>query len=338
MFKTLIATLVFLVLPIVMFAQNTLPEFSAVTYGNGKNIISWTNPYPNVSQINIQRSRDSLRSFTTILAIPDPSNQQNGFVDAKAPTLFVFYRLFIVFDNGSYLFTNSKRAFWDTAKIVIEKPKEPVPVVLPEKSDKKPANVVVVPPLDKKTTQTLPPLVNEKEPVVVSKPDKTKPAPLDEKPLIKEQPKNEVEILPVPTERTFIVKRRDSILFELEQKYFKRFIDSLKYRTKDSVVFRTIDTIEIKPLFVKEVYKPSRFLMTSKEGNIQLILPEATNHLYSLRFYDSNKLLLFEFKKIKEDGLIIDKANFMEAGWYDFELLEDGKLKEKNKVLIPKDQ
>lgn len=340
MFKPLVITFLLLFFTVALFAQNTLPEFSAITFGNGKNIISWANPYPNVSQINIQRSRDSLRSFTTILAIPDPSNVQNGFVDTKAPTLFVFYRLFIVFDNGTYLFTNSKRAFWDTARLVAEKPKEPIPAVPTEKNDKN-ANLVVPPPTpassvikDKVTVKV--PVVNP-EPVIMPKPEK-KPSVSDQKPIVNDVKKMDIEALPVPAERNIVVKRRDSVLFELEQKNFKHFIDSLKYKTKDSLVFRTIDTIEIKPLFVKEVFKPSRFLVSGKDGNILLVLPEAGNHIYSLKFYDVNKQLIFEFKKIREDGLIIDKANFLEAGWYDFELLEDGKLKEKNKVLIPKDQ
>jgi len=35
--------------------------------------------------------------------------------------------------------------------------------------------------------------------------------------------------------------------------------------------------------------------------------------------------------------LTLDKSNFIHAGWFKFELYEDGQLKEKNKLLIPKD-
>lgn len=98
-------------------AQEVLPAFSAATRGNGKIIISWSNPYPVVSQISIQRSRDSIKGFASIISVPDPTAQQNGFVDSKAPDARYFYRLFIVLDSGKYVFTKSRRAFWDTVRV-----------------------------------------------------------------------------------------------------------------------------------------------------------------------------------------------------------------------------
>src|SRR5688572_32183972 len=70
----------------VSFAQDTLPGFSALTRGNDKVIISWTNNYPVTTQISIQRSKDSTKNFKTILTVPDPKVLQNGFVDSKADT------------------------------------------------------------------------------------------------------------------------------------------------------------------------------------------------------------------------------------------------------------
>ena len=108
----------FVLLTLKSNSQNVLPDFSATTRGGGKTIISWTNAYPVVTQISIQRSFDSLRNYKTILTVPDPRVPQNGFVDSKAPTDFQFYRLFIVLDSGKYLFTKPRRAVWDTSKIV----------------------------------------------------------------------------------------------------------------------------------------------------------------------------------------------------------------------------
>ena len=103
-------------------AQDTLPKFTVTTKGNSRVLVSWTNAYPNVTQISIQRSYDSTKNFKTILTVPDPSNPQNGFVDTKAPTWFMFYRIFIVLDSGKYVFSPSKRPFWDTAKVAGVKP------------------------------------------------------------------------------------------------------------------------------------------------------------------------------------------------------------------------
>src|SRR5579859_6992371 len=89
-------------------AQDTLPSFSATTRGNGKVIVSWRNQYQQVTQISIQRSSDSLKNFTTLLTVPDPHLPENGAVDNRAPASGAYYRLFVVFENGRYLFTRSK--------------------------------------------------------------------------------------------------------------------------------------------------------------------------------------------------------------------------------------
>ena len=45
-----------------------------------------------------------------------------------------------------------------------------------------------------------------------------------------------------------------------------------------------------------------------------------------------------EIKKITEDYLYVEKSNFIHAGWFRFEIYEDGIIFEKNKVLISKDK
>ena len=42
-------------------------------------------------------------------------------------------------------------------------------------------------------------------------------------------------------------------------------------------------------------------------------------------------------KTVKESYITLDKANFLHAGWFWFELYEEGKLKEKHRFYIPKD-
>src|SRR5688572_13416599 len=99
------------------WAQGVLPDFTVVTKGNKKVIISWSNNYPVTTQISIQRSKDSTKGFATILSVADPTAPQNGIVDGKAPDANQFYRLFVVQDNGKFVFTKSKRPYWDTAHL-----------------------------------------------------------------------------------------------------------------------------------------------------------------------------------------------------------------------------
>jgi hypothetical protein len=103
------------------------------------------------------------------------------------------------------------------------------------------------------------------------------------------------------------------------------------------MVFRSIDTIVVKPFVPKEVFKPSIYVFTEKEGNVSIALPDAAVKHYSVKFFDEKNNPIFEINKIKESPLILDKANFLRSGWFRFELYEDGKLKEKNKFFIPKD-
>jgi len=144
------------------FAQDTLPKISVTLY-NGKAIISWKNTYTiQISNINIQRSTDSIKKFVTIGSVLNPMNEENGYVDNKTPTGKIFYRVFIAFDGGNYLFSKSYVPALDTAKrtnkeimefeneIIIKQRAEYKNEITPNKkitiSDKKEGLVVPLPP------------------------------------------------------------------------------------------------------------------------------------------------------------------------------------------------
>ena len=134
MIRILLCTL-FIGLGAAAFSQDTLPNFSVRNIGNNRIIIGWVNQIPNVSQISIQRSHDSLRNYKTILSVADPKAIQNGFADSKAPNDHMFYRLFYVIEGGLFYFTEAKQPYLDTARkqtVVINEVK-PVEVVTQQK-------------------------------------------------------------------------------------------------------------------------------------------------------------------------------------------------------------
>lgn len=96
-------------------AQNSLPEISVTQLGR-KALVAWKNPYNNITSINIQRSGDSVKNFTTIGSVLNVNAAENGFVDTKE---FLpndqYYRLFISFEGGSYIFTKAKQPVPDTS-------------------------------------------------------------------------------------------------------------------------------------------------------------------------------------------------------------------------------
>jgi len=87
---------------------DSLPKFSLVEK-NGIVFISWNNPFPEVTQMIIQRSNDSVSFFRSIMSMPDPSAVSNGFVDRKPGAAQMFYRLFYVMPGGRYTFTSTQK-------------------------------------------------------------------------------------------------------------------------------------------------------------------------------------------------------------------------------------
>jgi len=100
-------------------AQDTLPRISVT--GIGTNVlVSWTNPFITLTTINIQRSFDSIKNFTTIGSVLDVTNKRNGYIDTRPLTPNMYYRIFLSFEGGTYLFTKSSRAIKDTTKAIAD--------------------------------------------------------------------------------------------------------------------------------------------------------------------------------------------------------------------------
>lgn len=124
MYKFLIFIVLLVFLQKVSFSQETLPKITVTQLGK-RVLVSWNNPFSNVTNISVQRSGDSLKNFTTIGSLLDVGPGINGFADTKE---FIpnnqFYRLFISFAGGNYLFTESHRPGPDTLNSIptIEKP------------------------------------------------------------------------------------------------------------------------------------------------------------------------------------------------------------------------
>ena len=213
-----LSVLFFLTLAVRLSAQDTLPRFTVIYKGNGRNIISWTNPFPYTSQISIQRSSDSTKNFKTILTVPDANVPQNGYVDTKGTGPLLYYRLFIVLDSGKYQFSRSKRPAPDTARAVS-----------------------VSDPLIK----------NESTRVIVDSLSTKETKALKAKILAPTNP-----VLPKP-EKFFIIKRRDTVVNRISEKFIKKFRDSINRATATADAIRMYGTLlgELGPLTVDEILR-----------------------------------------------------------------------------------
>ncbi|MDE3213447.1 MAG: hypothetical protein KGM98_09445 [Bacteroidota bacterium] len=90
------------------FSQKILPDVSVTRVGT-RVLVSWNNPFTSLSDILIQRSTDSLKNFKTIGNVLNVHSRLNGFVDNSELSTPQYYRVFITFEGGSYLFSPSYR-------------------------------------------------------------------------------------------------------------------------------------------------------------------------------------------------------------------------------------
>jgi len=302
------ALILCLLLTTMLRAQDTLPRFSATARGPGKILISWHNKFAAVSQISIQRSADSLKNFTTLLTVPDPRLPENGAMDNNAVHPNFYYRLFIVLDNGKYIFTPSHRP---------RSRSEEAPAAATQKEK------------DEETEESVARSASNRLLMIA-------PASASERSRIRTP--TTIHSLPeLSLNNTVYVRKGDSLIGRLTGTKVQSFRDSLLRKTKDTLIFIDGDTLLIKPFIPKEVYRVSQYVYTGKYGNVQVNLPEAARRHYAIKFFDENDKLLFELSEIKDPNLTLDKTNFRHSGWFRFELYDGDQLKEKNKFLIPKE-
>lgn len=246
-------------------AQDTLPRFSVTNYGPKKTLVNWVNDYKTVKQISIQRSFDSLKNFTTILTVPDPMNRENGYLDARAAKDNMYYRLFIILEGTNFIFTPSKRPFFDTTKAVAAQPKKDI--------------------------------------------------------VIEDKNTDSVTIMVYDT---------------LADTYVTKRVKNDRIATlSDSMI--SLQNNGLKNVQKPAVFVPSLRIYTNSDGYLRIRLEDFDKKKYSVKFYEDDLTFLFELKEIKEPFLVLDKTMFYHAGWFRFELFDNGKLIEKHKFYINKE-
>lgn len=208
------------------YTPPVLPDFMALIK-TGRIQLEWLSGFTNVKQIGVQRSLDSVLNFNTIAYASYPTQTRNVFLDNKPLPGSNYYRLFILFDNGRYMYTKTILAVQDST-------------------------------------------------------------------------------------------------ISATQKLTMEDVKDLK--GGESPTGKSPD---------KVVWHPSNTIYTTADGNVNINLPDALQKKYSVKFYEPNGVFLFEINQVKLPFLILEKAIFLHSGWFNFELYEDGKLKEKWSFFIP---
>lgn len=266
-----------------LLAQDTLPNFSAITIGKNKHQISWVNPYITCIQLAVQRSLDSSNYFTTIYSSQYPNLPQNGIIDNKAPqNTKVYYRIFYVLKGGDYRFTAAKTPT--------------TPAVNPSPTYRQdPTEVNNNPPANYNNQKT-----EVKKFICVYK------------------------------------KKIGDTLALLEYGSYRFFADSIMSQTKDTLQVINAHEAIVKPFVLKIIWKPSLYCFTTKTGVVALHFPLAMQRKYKVVFTEPDGSHLFTINHVPDTDLLLEKSNFLHAGWFHFEIYENDKLLEKSKLYIDK--
>lgn len=293
-------------------AQDTLPKFSVKDIGKDRYVISWVNNFSYTAQITIQRSFDSARGYKSILTVPDPSAKQNGFADTKADNDHMFYRLYILLDNGHYIFTAAKQPVKESNNELTATPK---PVVAAQTTTT--ASVATNTPISaaaevKRTTPSTssPPTNN---------PTTTKQVSSELPPVTNTTTLQPTE-LTNSTQPIIEVKRIEPVIVKI-----------VPTRAGDSAKTPTAITTKEEPT----AFAPSLYVFSHPDGNIRIQVPnKARLARYRIKFYEPPHRFLFELKNLPAPSFQLDKTNFLHGGWFEFELFEDNRLIEQHKVYL----
>lgn len=125
MHKPFLVFFIFISVANSILAQERPLPFIQVKNLNNKIIVSWVNDYTKpITALNVQRSYDSLKNYTTIGSVLSPQSRENGFADVNFPYNKMYYRVFVSFEGGSYIITAPARP---VKEIYIDETPTPTP-------------------------------------------------------------------------------------------------------------------------------------------------------------------------------------------------------------------
>ncbi|MGI9191635.1 MAG: hypothetical protein ACR2IL_05890 [Chitinophagaceae bacterium] len=164
-----------------------LPGVNIVTV-NAQNVLKWNSNYDGLAFIAIQRSKDSIRNFSTIGQLAKPKKGHLFYTDTKPMPGRNFYRLQISFGDDLEWYSNVCNATVDSALLAqqlilaakqdsIYRANNPQPTS-PKPNNTKPTTTQSTPkPVVNNTTETPAPVVNNEPPPPPPPPPPPKPVP-----------------------------------------------------------------------------------------------------------------------------------------------------------------
>jgi hypothetical protein len=144
--------------------------------------------------------------------------------------------------------------------------------------------------------------------------------------------------IPEPQKNTEIESEEETITLNKDRSSIssKRKRDSLKVKQIQERKLTSVHNTE--PIQIVETAYPSSRVYTNKQNVVVIAIQQAYTKKYGLKVFDENQKLILELKRVPDDYLLLEKSNFFHAGWFNFEIYEEGKLFEKNRFFVAKDK
>lgn len=148
------------------------------------------------------------------------------------------------------------------------------------------------------------------------------------------QPAQKTTPIPLPSKET---EQQIPTFNNLKQSGFKPVMAKWptgRIRFSDQQLTADYRILDVK--IPSALLNPSVFMFINPDGNLLLALPETKLSGFRIQFYLPDGAPFFQISKLKEPSLVIDKANFLRSGWFDFEVYEHEMLRERKRIFIPK--
>ena len=127
---------------------------------------------------------------------------------------------------------------------------------------------------------------------------------------------------------------------------FHRIADSVLLSTSDSLFYFSDSTVNYKkfnaiaaispgPAISNSLIPVSNYLFLNPDGNLVIRIPDNKAYDYSMVIYQPDgNTVLYKIGRFPGTEIILSKSSFIRAGFYPYELFEDGKLKERSRFQI----
>jgi hypothetical protein len=106
--------------------------------------------------------------------------------------------------------------------------------------------------------------------------------------------------------------------------------------TKFAQLSKILSPTKLLVINKQELNYPHIYSFINPQGQLEIVQPLIKDKLLNFVFFKDDGNKIFVLNNVKENQFVLDKTNFLQSGWFYFELYEKDKLITKQKFYLPK--